>query len=87
MTSPRTASWRSVRPHEARSASGSGPGTPPSTTQGSVVAPYTTSGSSHEGIFSQVHALVVPSAEATVTARASEAVSLRRDSRPEASRW
>ena len=45
---------RSACPHDARSAAGSGPGTPPSTTQGSVVAPKTVSESSHDGIFSQV---------------------------------
>src|SRR5450631_3592769 len=85
-TRPRTASWRRVRPHEARSAWGSGPGTPPSTTHGSVVAPYTISGSSQDGIFSQVNALVVPRADATVTARASEALSLRSARCPDASR-
>ncbi len=51
----------SDRPHDSRSLAGSGPGTPPSTTHGRVVAPKTASGSSHEGIFNQVCALVAPS--------------------------
>jgi len=52
-----------------------------------VVAEKTTSGSSQEGIFSQVCALVVPSALEIVMARASEKVSFSRVSRPSSSRW